>query len=145
MSRCVVLNHFMAYSLRQTCHKYHCQKSLRRERIYFSAQVTVSVPGRKSGWGLKQELEAETMKECCLLAPLKVHVQLAPYIAQGHLPRGSATHSGMGRWSASINDQGKSLLAHPQTNLTRVLPPLRLWSDDSRLTVNSHLGHRVSR
>lgn len=107
--------------------------NLGEERVYFILKVTVY--HRERSWQeLKQEIEAKSMKECCLLTCL------GPCLA-GFLiwPKTSclgngATHSELGP-PVSINNHDGPPETCPQINQVLAVPHLRLLSQMSLGTV----------
>lgn len=86
--------------------KYHGQKALGEEGVCLaynsrSKFIIEESQGRDS----KQELEAESMKECCLLDWSLSHVNLPFLYYQVHRCRNGATYSRLGPHRSSISQE----------------------------------------
>lgn len=82
------------------------KSNLREERLYL-ANISRSQSSLKEvRAGAQAWTEAEAVKECCLLTPFLIHVQLGLfYTFQTHLPRDGVAHIGLGP-PTSLKNQG---------------------------------------
>lgn len=86
--------------------KYHNQKQLSEENIYFLLQHSPAWEGvREVVWrgNLEVGTEAEVMEECCLLSCSPWLTQLAFPTTQSHLPRDDTIHGGLSPLTLIIN------------------------------------------
>lgn len=71
---------------------------------------------------------------------LRLMLNELSYIAQNHLPRDDATHSGLGL-SISMENQENGLLVMPTVNLLEVMPQSRLSAQMSVICVKVIIEH----
>lgn len=94
--------------------KHHDPEHLQGGRVCLAHSSRSQSTPEQSEWEAKQKLEAEIMEECCMLNDLLLiaislllaYAKLAFFnIAQDHLLRDDATHSGLGPPMSTENQE----------------------------------------